>query len=295
MTNTSTKILFFGTESYSLVALRTLVERGFDIAAVITKPDMHAGRGQKLVQPPVKRFALDHGIPVWQPTKLDDITPEIQALQPVIGVLVAYGKIIPKRTINLFNPGIINVHPSLLPRWRGPSPIEAAIAHMDDETGVSIMQLDAAMDAGPIYAQTRRTLDHTETKPQLYDELFTTGSQLLADILPDIISGVLQPTPQSKEGETYCKLLSKDDSLINPDRLTAAQANAHVRAHLGFPRSRIWTHDRDVIVTKTHVASFPQTPLDVQCQDNSWLVIDELIAPSGKTMPTEAYLRGYPL
>ncbi|MDO4773947.1 MAG: methionyl-tRNA formyltransferase [Candidatus Saccharibacteria bacterium] len=293
MTKTSPKIIFFGTESYSLVTLQTLVERGFSIAAVITKPDAPKGRGHKLLPPPVKTFALEHGIPVWQPTKLRDIADDIAALRPVAGVLVAYGKIIPQSIIDLFTPGIINVHPSLLPRYRGPSPIEAAIANGDSETGVSIMQLDAAMDAGPVYAQTHRPLDGSETKPALYDELFAAGSDLLADILPDIINGNLTPTAQNHDAATYCQLLDKNQSLITPAAMTAVQADAHVRAHLGFPRTKISINGTERIITKTHIAAAPQTSLDQHCADGRFLIIDELIAPSGKTMTAEAFLRGH--
>lgn len=293
MSAISPKIIFFGTEAYSLVTLQTLVERGIAIAAVVTKPDAPKGRGHKLAEPPVKTFAKAHDIPVWQPTKLRDIADDIATLQPVAGVLVAYGKIIPQSIIDLFTPGIINVHPSLLPHYRGPSPIEAAIANGDSETGVSIMQLDAAMDAGPVYAQTRRPLHGNETKPLLYDELFAEGSELLADILPDILSGALTPTPQQHKAATYCQLLNKGQSLIAPDSMSAAQADAHVRAHLGFPRTKITIDGVERIITKTHIANAPQTDLDQRCADGRFLIIDELIAPSGKTMTAEAFLRGH--
>ena len=116
--------------------------------------------------------------------KVNEIAGYIKDFQPITGVLVAYGKIIPQSIIDLFSPGIINVHPSLLPKYRGPSPIESAIINRDNETGVSIMKLDAQMDAGPIYAQIHKKLSGTETKPQLYNELFSSGSELLISILP---------------------------------------------------------------------------------------------------------------
>ncbi|PID33160.1 methionyl-tRNA formyltransferase [Candidatus Saccharibacteria bacterium] len=242
--------------------------------------------------PPVKTFALEHDIPVWQPEKLKDVAEKIVALQPVVGVLVAYGKIIPQSIIDLFDPGIINLHPSLLPRWRGPSPIETAIAQMDQETGVSIMQLTAAMDAGPVYQQTHLPLSGRETKFELYEKLFNSGSELLCQLLPQIVSGQLQPQPQDDSQATYCQLLSKDDSLINPDELTAEQADARVRAYLGFPRSRVQVGADQLIITETHVADQPSSKLDIKCQDGRWLIIDRLVAPSGKNMPVDAYLRG---
>ena len=288
------KIVFFGTEDYnSLVTLKALVEAGVQISAVVTKPDTARGRGQKLTQPPVKIYALEHGIEIWQPLKLRDITDNIKKLQPVVGILVAYGKIISQSTIDLFTPGIINIHPSLLPLWRGPSPTEAAIANQDSKTGVTIMQLEAGMDSGPIYSQTELQLSGTETKLELYNKLFNLGSQMLIDQLEDIVTGKLKPKAQDHEKATYCSMLSKDDSLIDPAKLSAAQADARVRAHLGFPRSRITFGDHTLIVTKTHVSKEQKSPLDIKCSDDNYLVIDELIAPSGKTMTAEAFLLGY--
>ena len=287
------RIIFFGTEAFSADALRALIAAKFNVVAVVTKPDQSKGRGHKLTEPLVKTIAREHDIPVWQPTKLADVAEQITSLQPVAGVLVSYGKIIPQSIIDLFTPGIINVHPSLLPRYRGPSPIEAAIIHHDNQTGVTIMQLSAAMDAGPIYAQHIIPLDHTETKPALYATLSHIGNQLLIDTLPDILSGALTPTPQNDADVTYCSLLSKQDGLLDPADLTAVQAEARVRAFLGFPRTRLPLGDQTLIITRAHVSKTAETPLSVQFSDGNYLAPDELIAPSGKTMPAEAFLRGH--
>ena len=294
MTKTLPKIVFFGTENYSLITLKALVESNFNVICVVTKHDTKRGRGHKLVEPPVKVFAKSHNIPVLQPNKVGEITEYIKQVQPVTGILVAYGKIIPQSVIDLFTPGIINVHPSLLPKYRGPSPIESAIANQDAETGVSIMQLDDKMDAGPIYAQTQQTLTGKETKPELYNQLFHDGSALLTKILPDIVGGSLQAVPQNHSAATYCQLLHKDASWIDPKTMTTAEADAHVRAYLGFPRSRLKINNVGLIITKAHTGTSPLSPLDVQCADGNWLVIDELISPtSGKKMTAEAFLRGH--
>ena len=287
------RIIFFGTEAFSADALRALIASNFNVVAVVTKPDQPKGRGHKLTEPLVKTIAREHDIPVWQPTKLADVAEQITSLQPVAGVLVSYGKIIPQSIIDLFTPGIINVHPSLLSRYRGPSPIEAAIIHHDNQTGVTIMQLSAAMDAGPIYAQRIIPHDHTETKPALYATLSRIGNQLLVDTLPDILSGALTPTPQNDADATYCSLLSKQDGLLDPADLTAVQAEARVRAFLGFPRTRLPLGDQTLIITRAHVSKTAETPLSVQFSDGNYLIPDELIAPSGKTMPAEAFLRGH--
>lgn len=293
MMNTSAKIVFFGTEDFSLTTLTGLIEAGYTIAAVVTKPDSKKGRGQQLVAPQVKALASRFNIPVWQPTRLAEIEDDIASLGPVTGVLVSYGKIIPQSIIDLFTPGIINVHPSLLPKYRGPSPIESAIKNGDTTTGVTIMQLSAEMDAGPIYTAKEHPLQGTETRPELYHALADVGTNLLLETLPRIIDGSLHPTPQDSSHASYCKLLQKADAILDPASLTATEAERLVRAHIGFPKSKLTLINQQVIITKAHVAEQPKTPLDVICQDGAYLCIDELIAPSGRRMNAEAFLNGY--
>lgn len=293
MTNTSKTIIFFGTEEFSLAALTGLIDAGYDIAAVVTKPDNKKGRGQKLVPPSVKVLATQHNIPVWQPVKVSDINDSVKALGDVAGVLVSYGKIIPQSTIDLFSPGIINVHPSLLPKYRGPTPIESAIKNGDEKTGISIMQLSAAMDAGPVYATKDYPLDGHETKPALYQTLAGIGTNFLLETLPGILGGSIAPTPQNEDEATYCKLLQKSDAELDLTKLTAAQAERTVRAHLGFPKSKLAFGGNAIIVTKTHVSTTKKTPLDFACRDGTFLSVDELIAPSGRRMDAAAFLHGY--
>lgn len=291
----SKKIIFFGTEDFSLIALQGLVKADYSIAAVITKPDSKRGRNQKYAQPSVKTYALEHNITVWQPEKLSEIRDDIISLGDVTGVLVSYGKIIPESIINLFNPGIINVHPSLLPHYRGPSPIESAIANGDSQTGVSIMQLSAGMDAGPVYAQIVHPLSGTETRPDLYKTLAHAGTTVLIGLLPNIIDGSLQPVAQNEADATYCKLLSKDDAWLDVDTLTADQAEHRVRGQLGFPKTKIKIQDHEIIITKAHVSAEQKTPLDIKFEDGAYLSVDELVAPSGRTMTAQAFVNGYNL
>lgn len=293
MTQTSKTIIFFGTEDFSLTALQALIDADYNVAAVVTKPDAPRGRGHKLLPPSVKVLAKRHNIDVWQPQKLKDIAQEIAALQPVIGVLVSYGKIIPQNIIDLFTPGIINVHPSLLPKYRGPSPIEAAIENGDHETGVSIMQLSAAMDAGPVYTQVNYPLSGSETQPELYTILAEKGAQTLLTSLPNIMNGVLQPQPQDDTQASYCQLLTKQDGWLDLTTITAINAERKVRAHLAWPKTKVTFGDHTIIITKAHVSPKQKTPLDMVCQDGAFLCIDELLAPSGRHMSAEAFLRGY--
>lgn len=291
MKNTSKTILFFGTEEFSLASLKALIEAGFPIGAVITKPDSQKGRGRKVTPPSVKTLALEHGIDVWQPHKLSEITEKIAAFDNPIGVLVSFGKIVPQSIIDLFEPGIINVHPSLLPRYRGPSPIESAIKNGDSSTGISIMQLDAKMDAGPVYKQVEIPLNGDEMKPELYESLAERGAVELVTSLPLIINNVLQPLPQDDEKAVYCQLLSKDTTAITPTEYTAIEIERIIRAHLGYPKTRLPFYDENPIVTKARVSD-TANDYTIQCAEKSFLCIEELVAKSGKTITAQEYLRG---
>lgn len=293
MTHTSKTIVFFGTDEFSAASLRELIAKGFSIGAVVTKPDSRKGRGRELAKPIVKEIAEANNIPVWQPIDVRAIADHVAKLHDPIGVLVSYGKIIPQPIIDLFTPGIINVHPSLLPRYRGPSPIESAILNGDTETGVTIMQLSAAMDAGPIYSQITVPLLDVETAPDLEVQLGELGAQELGLTLPAIINGTVQPTPQNEDVATYCQLLTKDESILDTENLTAEQAERHVRAYLAFPKTKATIHGHSIVVTKAHVTNTHNSPLDLHCIDGRYLSIDELIGPSGKSMNAKAFINGY--
>ena len=294
MQKTSKTILFFGTDDFSLVALNSLIQAGYNVAAVVTKPDSKSGRGQQLTMPSVKKLALQHNIAVWQPTKVTDINDNIRALgDDTAGVLASYGKIIPQSTIDLFKPGIINIHPSLLPIYRGSTPIESAIKNGDLQTGVSIMQLTAGMDSGPVYGHTIYNLSGHETRPELYKTLANEGAVALNVLLPGILNGTIQPTPQDDSQAVYCKMLDKNDALLQPNQLSAAAAERLVRGHLDFPKTKYQINNHLIIITKAHVSNELKTPLDVLCNDNNYLSIDELIAPSGRKMSARDFINGY--
>jgi len=292
MEKTLKTIVFFGTEDFSLVALKGLHGAGFNISAVITKPDSKRGRKQLMTPPAVKIYAEQHGIKVLQPSKLKDSINDIEQLGENIGVLVSYGKIVPDEIIDLFNPGIVNLHPSLLPKYRGPSPIESAILSGDETTGISIMKLASAMDAGPVYRQVEYNLQGNETKPELYDRLAQIGTEELIKILPSIDNGTLLPTEQDSNEAVYCQLLNKDSGKIDPVELSADEAERMVRAYIGFPKTRVLIDGVEIIITKSHIADNDESPLVIKCKNNSYLSIDELIAPSGKLMNSDSFING---
>ena len=297
MTHTSKTIVFFGTDEFSAASLRELIAKGFTIGAVVTKPDSQKGRGRALTKSIVKQIAEANNIPVWQPLRVDALAEHIEKLtvhgNKPIGVLVSYGRIISQPIIDLFEPGIVNVHPSLLPLYRGPSPIESAILHGDTETGVTIMQLSKAMDAGPIYSQVTVPLLDIETAPELETQLAELGAQELSLTLPAIINGTVKPTPQDDSVATYCQLLTKQDSHLDTSLLTAEQAERRVRAYLAFPKSKVTVSGHQIVITKAHVTNTHASPLDIPCADGRFLSIDELIGPSGKSMNAAAFLNGY--
>lgn len=285
-------LVFFGTEDFSLPSFKALADAGWPIKAVVTKPDSAKGRGRKVSSPKIVELAKKHGISVLQPNQLKDIEAELSNLGCELAVLVAYGKIIPASVIELFRLGIVNVHPSLLPKYRGPAPIEAAILNGDSKTGVSIMKLSPAMDAGPVYKQIEMPLSGQETKPALYTQLATAGAGLLAANLALIASGQLAPNPQNQDLATYTKLLTKNDGNISWQE-EAASIEKKVRAFLGFPKTKAIINDIEVILLEVRVASDANDGnLVISCR-NSFLEILALRTPNGRQMSGAEFRRGY--
>jgi methionyl-tRNA formyltransferase len=211
------RILFLGTPSFAAIPLRALVSAGHEIVGVVTQPDRPAGRAKALQAPPVKQAALELGLAVLQPATLKDeaVVQQLRELRPDVGVVAAYGEILRKNVLDIPPLGYLNIHPSLLPLYRGPTPVASALLAGDEITGVSIIRLVRAMDAGPIVAQATIELPRDARTGPLTDELFTIGAQLLAGALPLYASGEIQPQPQDESQATYCKLLTKADGRID--------------------------------------------------------------------------------
>lgn len=226
-----------GTPEFSVPSLRRLILDGHETAAVFTQPDKPAGRGRHLHVPPVKSLALEHGIPVHQPSKIktnDEVRAVFEAISPDACVVVAYGKILPQWLLDIPRLGCINVHASLLPKYRGAAPINWAIAKGEQETGVTIMQMDAGMDTGPMLAKLAVPIASDETAPELSSRLSESGAELLSHTLPLINSGDLRPTAQNDRDASYAPLLKRDDGLI--DWHTSAEEIANrVRAFQPWP------------------------------------------------------------
>ncbi|HEX6292452.1 MAG TPA: methionyl-tRNA formyltransferase [Herpetosiphonaceae bacterium] len=211
------RVLFLGTPAFAALPLRALVAAGHEVVGVVTQPDRPAGRSRTPQAPPVKVAAVELGLPVLQPATLRDpaMVERLRAFQPEVGVVAAYGEILRKDMLDIPPLGYLNIHPSLLPLYRGPTPVAAAILAGDEITGVSIIRLVRAMDAGPIVAQATLPMPPDARSGPLTDELFTIGSQLLVGVLPLYASGELQPQPQDEHQATYCTLLRKEDGLLD--------------------------------------------------------------------------------
>jgi len=242
------RLVFFGTELFSVPTLHALINAGYIISAIVTKPDATRGRGRKAFVHPIKQIGIAHNIPTLQPEKLLDIEDDLRALNAQCAVLVSYGKLVPKRILNVFEPlGIINIHPSRLPEFRGPSPIEATILSGQKKTAVSIMKLDEGMDTGPVFLQDAITLTGNETKPELSEKLSRVGAAALLKVLPNILSGALQPEPQQNFDVSVTSLISKSDGILNPTTDDAYTLERKIRAYQGYPKPHLMVLGNDVI------------------------------------------------
>ena len=288
-------IIFFGTEDFSAVSLQKLIDENFEIAGIITKPDSKKGRGQKLQSPKVKKIGEKFKIPVLQPQKMGEIVDFVKTFENPVGVLVSFGRIIPQEIIDLFTPAIVNVHPSLLPKYRGPSPIESAILNGDSKTGVSLMKLSKEMDAGDVYSQEEIKLSKTETASELYEICGKVGAEMLVRDLPKIISGELKGEKQDNSQAKYCQLLKKSDSILDPKNQTAKQAEQQIRAFEIFPKSKIMIDERTIIIKSAEVLDYDmkKSPLTLKFADGAFLNIKTLITPTGKETTAESFINGY--
>ncbi len=303
------RIAFFGTPAFSVPFLTALVDDpAFEVVAVISQPDRPQGRKHEISPTPVKSVALDRQIPVLQlPTLRDEsAAAALLALNADFFVVVAYGKIIPQTVLDIPRLGCVNVHPSLLPKYRGPSPMSWAIAEGDATTGVTIMLLDAGMDTGPILSQANIGLDSDETMETLMAKAHEQGVPLLVDTLKRFANGEIVPVPQTNEAATMTRLLDRDDGRVDWT-LPMATIDRRLRAYQPWPGLwTVWT--RNGVETRIKIHSLqpsdfradlpPGTVLTknsrlfVDCSDGTIEILE--LQPEGKPrMTAEAFLLGY--
>ncbi len=307
------RIIFAGTPDFAAVALAALHDAGFAIPLVLTQPDRPAGRGMQLQPSPVKQFALKHGMPVAQPVslRLDGKFPEdaaqahqlLRATPHDVMVVAAYGLILPKSVLEIPPFGCINIHASLLPRWRGAAPIHRAIEAGDAETGITIMQMDEGLDTGDMLLIGREPIATTDTTGTLHDRLAALGGRMIVDALRQLSEGTLQRTPQPVEGVTYAAKIAKDEAVLD-FRLPADVLLRRIRAFNPFPAASAQIGDVTLKLWNAEALAQSGAPgtilavdahgVTVACGSGA-LRLTELQKPGGKRLAAAAFLQGFPL
>lgn len=294
--------VFMGTPEFGVPSLFALLEIS-DIVGVITQPDRPAGRGRKLSAPPVKREAERLGLPVIQPKsiKARDALEALARWNPDVTVVAAYGQILPESVLYLPPAGSVNVHASLLPRWRGAAPIQAAILHGDGVSGITLMKMDAGLDTGPIIVQRELEIQEDETGGKLAARLSELGGSVLQESLTSYLAGERTPRPQDDSRATYAPMLKKSDGLLDPSE-QAARLARKVRAFDPWPGTHLFVGGSRLGVLRASCLSTSSTEppgrivvVDdypaLTCSDG--LLRLDIVQPAGKTpMPGDSYLRG---
>jgi methionyl-tRNA formyltransferase len=308
---TSRTIIFFGNERLAtgvetrLPVLSALIANGYRVAAIVIAPQKPLPRSRKTRPLEVVGFAQHNNVPLLELESLKASVGPLSKFNATAAILAAYGKIVPQTVIDIFPKGIINIHPSLLPSHRGPTPIESVILNDERRTGVSLMQLSAAMDAGPIFDQTVIELNGSESKSYLANTLGNLGADLLIKHLPAIIDGRLTAKPQPSNPVSYDSKILSDQSKLDFNKSAEVLAR-EIRAYLGWPRSRSEINSKGVIITAAHAINPPlKKPLTAGklwtldrlqlgiATSKGILEIDRLIPSGGKEMSGAEYLRGY--
>lgn len=304
------KIIFAGTPEFSVPPLLALLENSnYEIVAVFTQPDRVSGRGKKLTPSAVKKAALEHGLTILQPESLAAQDGAIEALEPDLMVVVAYGMILPQRILDIPKYGCINIHASILPRWRGAAPIQRAIEAGDKSTGVSIMQMQAGLDTGPVYQILHTEIDAQDTSADLHDRLSLLGAQGLISTLEQLES--LVPVEQEDESSCYAKKISKAEASIDWQE-SALAIQQQIRAFIPWPicqtqhgntRIRLWQssevsaeYDHETLSNAVagKIIQIGPEGVDVACGEGV-LRLSQLQRDGGKALPSTEFCNGYPL
>lgn len=298
------KIVFMGTPEFALPTLKALAEN-YPVVGVVTQPDRRSGRGRHYTAPPVKELAVAEGIEVFQPRRLRDAeaVTELQSWAPDLIVVAAFGQILPPSVLDIPAYGVLNIHPSLLPRWRGASPIQAALLAGDEITGVTVMQLDAGLDTGPIVTQRKVKIRPTENAGELEQRLAVEGANLLLDSLPAYLTGELTPEPQSEVGVTISHRLSKQAAQLDWNQTTRELCN-QVRAFAPEPATYTFWEGRRIKIFQVSALTEMEPPTAkpgsvfaahskpaVVTGDGS-LVLERLQIAGKRPMKGAAFLRG---
>ena len=296
------RLIFAGTPEFAAEALRSLIEAGHEVALVLTQPDRPAGRGMSLQPSAVKQVALQHGIEVFQPLSLKEAAAQtrIAELGADVMVVAAYGLILPQAVLDMPRFGCLNIHASLLPRWRGAAPIQRAILAGDAETGVCIMQMEAGLDTGPVLLREALAIADTDTAATLHDRLAALGARLCADALSRL---PLVAASQPEAGVTYAHKIEKAEALIDWTQ-SAGQLDRHVRAFNPFPGAQTCLAGQVIKLWSARPVAGAGEPGEVLAVDRHQIVIacgegalavQTLQKAGGKRLPVQQFLAGNPV
>jgi methionyl-tRNA formyltransferase len=299
------RVVFAGTPEFAVVGLQALCRAGHELTLVLTQPDRPSGRGLEPAPSPVKRAASALGLEVFQPVTLRDSAVEsrIRAARPDVLVVAAYGLILPQAVLDIAKRGALNIHASLLPRWRGAAPIQRAIMAGDSVTGVCIMQMDAGLDTGPVLLQAETPISPQDTAGTLHDRLALLGATLLVDALRGLEQGIISPSPQASEGVTYAPKIAKAEARIDWAR-PALEICRQVRAFNPFPGAVARIRDTELKVWQAAELAGSGVPgtvlrvgydgIVVACGAAA-LELTELQRAGGKRLAVGDLLRGFPI
>ncbi len=295
------RLVFMGSPEFAMPVLQQLVAQ-YTVVGVVTQPDRPAGRGRALTPPPIKRLAGELGLPISQPRRLSEpeAFQQLQSWSPEIIIVAAFGQILRPAVLDLPKFGCVNVHASLLPRWRGAAPIQAAILHGDIQTGVTIMRMDPGVDTGPILSQKTAPITTMDSTGTLSDKLSALGASLLMESLPGYLSGVIVAQPQDESQATYAPMIKKENGLLDFSR-PAIELDRQVRAYNPWPGAFTYWKGQVLKIHKAHITGSPDGNPGRQMihQDapaittrDGLLVIDELQLAGRNAQSGPAFLRG---
>lgn len=304
------KLVFCGTPRFAVPTLEALIDAGHDVALAVSQPDRPVGRAQELTAPPVKQTALASGVPVTQPDKIrnnEELRAQLEAIAPDAIVVVAYGRIIPPWMLALPRLGCINLHASLLPRYRGAAPIQWAIANGENVTGNSTMLLEEGLDTGPILMQQALAIGPEQTAPELFEELAAGGAPLVLETLAGLEEGTLDPQPQDHSRATLAPILQREDGHMDFAAHTAGELKNRWRGFQPWPGAFAFWNGKKLIVHRMEVAGAGEAAatsaepgrvivagdrLIATCAQGTWLELVEVQPEGKKRMRSAEFLHG---
>jgi methionyl-tRNA formyltransferase len=298
----ASRIVYAGTPEFAVPGLQALLESEAEVVAVFSQPDRPAGRGRKLTASPVKQFALQRGLIVEQPELFNSSAVKtLASYKPDLMVVAAYGLILPSAALAVPHLGCVNIHASLLPRWRGAAPIQRAILAGDSETGVSLMQMEAGLDTGPVYAKKHIPIEPEQTAAELHDALAVLGAGMLRECLPELLTGDLKPEPQQSTAVTYAAKLEKSEAWLDWSQ-SALTLHRQIRAFNSWPIAQTRLQDQVVRIWRARLISVDAVQMEpgrviaadtggIQVATGAGILcILELQRPGGKVLPAADFI-----